>query len=67
MKTILKSWGDAELDRMWNQMYKIEMDIDDMDLAQDSPKLKRWEEVNSQFKQRLQYLDREKIPYSKNR
>ncbi len=49
-----KTWGDAELDRLWREMREIEMGMDDMDLVDpDSPKLKQWEAVNSQFKQRL--------------
>ena len=49
----LASWGDAELDRLWSAMHRQEMDMDDFDLATDSPKLKAWEALNVQFRARL--------------
>lgn len=53
-------WGDPELDQLWRQMYEIEISMDDMDLAEDSPKLKRWESVNALFKRRMEIIDKRK-------
>lgn len=53
----MRTWGDSELDRLWRIMYEIEMGMDDVDLAQDSPKLKNWEETNALFRRRMEIVD----------
>lgn len=53
-----KSWGDADLDRMWGRLREIEMGMDDMDLCDpDSPKLKQWEDLNKLFRARMFALE----------
>lgn len=54
------TWGDAELDRLWRELYEIELSMDDVDLVMDSPKLKQWEFVNQIFKARMEHLQQVK-------
>jgi hypothetical protein len=52
------TWGDAELDRLWLQMYEIEMSMDDLDLAKGNQKLQRYEQAAQEFRERMSEVDR---------
>lgn len=53
-----KSWGDAEADRLWREMYEAEMALDDIDLLTDSPKLQKATDAAHRFNARMEHLQR---------
>lgn len=55
-----KTWGNPELDRLWMEAYAAELELDDLDLVTESPRLLKAQMAIQAFRNKLEALEQKR-------